>query len=43
MSVDYQYCTTYKYEQQVAVPATAQTTSGYELLLGRHSTGYMYL
>lgn len=38
------YCTTY--EQQLAVlllPVTAQATRGYELLLSRHSTGYVYL
>lgn len=40
MSADYQYCTTY--EKQVAVPVMAQATSGYELLLGRRSTDYMY-
>lgn len=41
MSAHYQYCTTY--EKQVAVPAMAQATPGYELLLGKHSTDYMYL
>jgi hypothetical protein len=35
------YCTTY--EHPVAVPATAQATPGYVLLLSRHSSGYVYI